>query len=159
MPLMDSSRKLSDLATLGDAVDRVGVDEPNAADIGTRITQMRTDKGLSLSELAAMATVSKSYLSTVEKGSGSRPGATILHKVAQALGVTLADLVGRQVVVDLQAVPIELREFAVDRNLPRRDIDMLAGIAFRGDAPKTKERWAFIYDAIKNSAAMDSGSR
>ena len=36
---------------------------------------------------------------------------------------------------------------------------MLAGIAFRGEAPRTKERWAFIYDAIKNSAGMDAGLR
>jgi transcriptional regulator with XRE-family HTH domain len=155
---MISSPKPSELASLTEAVDRGGADEPNAADIGARIAHFRTEMGLSLSELAALASVSKSYLSTVEKGSGSRPGATVLHKIAQALGVTLADLVGRQVAMDPSNIPAELRQFASDRNLPQRDIDMLAGIAFRGDVPKTKERWAFIYDAIKNSAAMDSGS-
>ena len=97
------------------------------------------------------------YLSTVEKGSGSRPGATFLHKIAQALGVTLADLVGREVLADSPDIPIELRDFASERALPRRDVEMLAGIAFRGEAPRTKQRWAFIYDAIKSSAAMDAG--
>lgn len=112
-----------------------------------------------MGELAAQAAVSKSYLSTVEKGSGSRPGATILHKIAQALGVTLADLVGRQVVADPLAIPAELLDLAAERDLPKRDIDMLARIAFRGEAPRTKERWAFIYDAIKNSVAMDADRR
>lgn len=141
-----------------DIAVRLGLDEPSAGDIGRRITALRIDKGLSLSELASLATVSKSYLSTVEKGSGSRPGATFLHKIAQALGVTLADLVGREIVVDSPTIPNELREFALERSLPGSDIEMLAGIAFRGEAPKTKQRWAFIYDAIKSSAAMDSGA-
>lgn len=103
--------------------------------------------------------MSKSYLSTVEKGSGSRPGAAFLHKIAQALGVTLADVVGREITMDAPSIPPELHAFALERELPRRDIEMLAGIAFRGEAPKTKQRWAFIYDAIKSSAAMDYGSR
>lgn len=131
--------------------------EPSASDIGNRIAQMRIEKGLSLSELAALATVSKSYLSTVEKGAGSRPGAAVLHKISEALGVTLADLIGRRVVADSATIPAELQALASDRGLPQRDVEMLAGIAFRGDAPRTKERWAFIYDAIKNSAAMDAG--
>lgn len=136
--------------------DRLGLDETNAEDIGARITSLRNDKGLSLSELASAATVSKSYLSTVEKGSGSRPGAAFLHKISQALGVTLADLVGRELVADSPSIPTALQELASERDLPVRDVEMLAGIVFRGDAPQTRERWEFIYNAIKNSAAMDS---
>lgn len=137
-------------------VERLGRNETNAEEIGARIISLRHDKGLSLSELASVATVSKSYLSTVEKGSGSRPGAAFLHKIAQALGVTLADLVGRELVADSPSIPTALQELAADRNLPARDVEMLAGIAFRGEAPKSRERWEFIYNAIKSSAAMDS---
>jgi transcriptional regulator with XRE-family HTH domain len=43
---------------------------------------------MSLSDLAASAGVSKSHLSVIENGTGARPGAAILHKVAVALGVT-----------------------------------------------------------------------
>lgn len=149
--------KAVDSATVAEPVNEIDTSDLDAVSIGQRITSLRTDKGLSLGELAAHATVSKSYLSTVEKGSGSRPGATILHKIAQALGVTLADLVGRQVLADPLVVPDELRALALERSLPKRDIEMLAGIAFRGETPRTKERWAFIYDAIKNSAGMDAG--
>ena len=156
---MTSSSQVADRASVAESGSEIDPNELDAVNIGQRITSLRTDKGLSLSELAAHATVSKSYLSTVEKGSGSRPGATFLYKIAQALGVTLADLVGRQVLADPLIVPKELRDLASERNLPQRDIQMLAGIAFRGDVPQTKERWAFIYDAIKNSAGMDAGRR
>lgn len=125
--------------------------------IGTRIRTLRTDKGLSLTELAERAGVSKSYLSTVEHGTGSRPGVAVLHKVATALGVTLADVLGRVVqstpaTVD---VPKSLQEFAEANNLPQVDIDMLAGIKFRGDAPRTAARWQFIYNAIVMSGQVE----
>lgn len=138
-------------------LERLNSDDTNAEEIGARIRSLRHDKGLSLSELASTASVSKSYLSTVEKGSGSRPGAAFLHKIAQALGVTLADLVGRELVTDSPNIPAALQELAAERNLPARDVEMLAGIAFRGEVPKSRERWEFIYNAIKSSAAMDSG--
>jgi hypothetical protein len=32
---------------------------------------------------------------------------------------------------------------------------MLAGIKWRGNAPKTKERWAYIYNAIRMSESLD----
>lgn len=127
----------------------------SAAGIGRRINTLRSELDLSLGELAMQAGVSKSYLSTVEKGSGSRPGAAVLHKIAEALGVTLADLIGREVQAEARAIPDELRDFAIERGLPQRDVDMLAGIAFRGQAPRSKERWAYIYNAISMSAGLD----
>lgn len=45
------------------------------------------------------------------------------------------------------------------RDLPEADIEMLAGIRFRGEEPRTPERWEFIYQAIKNSAPMDRQGR
>jgi hypothetical protein len=31
-------------------------------------------------------------------------------------------------------------------------------IKFRGEAPRTPDRWRFIYRAIRNSSGMDRGS-
>lgn len=131
----------------------------NAKAIGARIRSMRNDKGISLTELAERAGVSKSYLSTVENGTGSRPGAAVLHKLAIALGVTLGDVLGRSVQADdkLEAPP-SLREFATKNKLPEADIRMLAGIQFRGDAPRTADRWQFIYNAIVMSAQTEGRS-
>lgn len=95
----------------------------------------------------------------IENDTGSRPGAAILHKLAVALGVTLADLLGREVKAEEpQDIPESLHEFARDRNLPRSDVQMLAAIAFRGERPRTAERWAYIYDAIRMSASLDPGN-
>lgn len=127
--------------------------------IGARIRELRLQKGLSLTELAHQANVSKSYLSTVENGTGSRPGVAVLHKLAVALGVTLADLLGRSVqAVDPgeAGIPSSLQEFAQQNGLPQADIEMLAGIKFRGEAPRTPERWQFIYNAIVMSAGSET---
>lgn len=131
---------------------------PNDAKaIGKRIRHMRAQEEMSLTELAERAGVSKSYLSTVEKGTGSRPGAAVLHNIAVALGVTLADVLGRNVQPNpsSQGVPESLRAFADQAQLPETDIQVLAGIKFRGNAPRTPERWQFIYNAIVMSARAE----
>lgn len=128
----------------------------DAAAIGRRMRGFRKDRGMTLSDLATSAGVSKSHLSVIENGSGARPGAAILHKLAVALGVTLADVLGRDVRAQSPAdIPSSLLEFAKAHRLPQADVDMLASIVFRGEQPRTAERWAFIYTAITTSASLD----
>lgn len=124
--------------------------------IGQRIRGFRKDRNMSLSDLATSAGVSKSHLSVIENGTGARPGAAVLNKLAIALGVTLADVLGREIRAQLPTeVPTSLLEFAKERHLPQADVDMLASIAFRGEQPRTPERWSYIYTAIKTSASLD----
>lgn len=131
----------------------------DAEAIGSRIRRLRAQRQFSLSELAERAGVSKSYLSTVENGTGSRPGVQVLHKIAVALGVSLADLLGRQIQpTKPTAVPESLRLFAEEQQLPEADIEMLAGIKFRGEAPRTRDRWQFIYNAIVMSGQAERGA-
>jgi len=131
--------------------------------IGERIKRFRTERGLSPSELAEKADVAKSYLSTLEHEDQSknvrRPSADTLYRIASALGVAMSDLLGRPVITAVQVGhrPPSLTEFAKSRDIPEADVEMLAGIRFRGEEPKTPERWEFIYQAIKNSAPMDQG--
>lgn len=128
----------------------------DAAAIGRRMRGFRKDRGMTLSDLATRAGVSKSHLSVIENGSGARPGAAILHKLAVALGVTLADVLGRDVRAQSPAdIPSSLLEFAKAQRLPQADVRMLASIVFRGEQPRTAERWAFIYTAITTSASLD----
>jgi transcriptional regulator with XRE-family HTH domain len=128
--------------------------------IGQRIKRFREERGLSASELAERAGVAKSYLSTLEHEengkSARRPSADTLYRIAEALGVAMSDLLGKPIITAAQTDrPPSLLQFAKSRNLPEADIEMLAGIRFRGGEPKTPERWEFIYQAIKNSAPMD----
>jgi transcriptional regulator with XRE-family HTH domain len=60
--------------------------------IGTRIRQMRSERGFTLQALADMTGLSASLLSLVERGKTS-PSIGTLVAVAHALGVHMADLV------------------------------------------------------------------
>jgi transcriptional regulator with XRE-family HTH domain len=126
--------------------------------VGQRIAHYRKDAALTFSQLAKATGLSKSYLSELESGRGSaqKPSAETLYAIARALGVTMADLLGKPVLVQHDEEPPEsLLRFAKQQHLPQSDIRMLASIQFRGEKPKTPERWAFIYQAIKSSASME----
>jgi transcriptional regulator with XRE-family HTH domain len=132
--------------------------------IGQRIRRFREERGLTPSALAEEAGVAKSYLSALENDHGGtnhrRPSADTLYRLAQVLGVAMSDLLGRPIITEnASARPKSLVSFAKRRSLPEADIEMLAGIRFRGDEPQTPERWEFIYQAIKNSAPMDRPTR
>jgi transcriptional regulator with XRE-family HTH domain len=131
--------------------------EPAGGSVGERIRRFREDQSQSLSQLAANAGVSKGYLSSLENDpQARRPSAETLYAVANALGVTMADLMGRQVrAVTAPDMPQSLREFAAEQNLPEADVRMLASIQFRGEQPRTKERWRYIYNAIRTSQPLD----
>lgn len=125
--------------------------------IGTRIQRYRHEAGLSLSALAAKAGVSKGYLHRLESDTSvTRPSGKTLYAVAEALGVTMSDLLGRKLLSDPPAQPPPaLLEFAANDGLPESDVRMLASIEFRGEAPQTTERWRYIYNAIAMSRDLD----
>jgi transcriptional regulator with XRE-family HTH domain len=125
-------------------------------DLGQRLRKFREDRDWTQATLAEQADVSKPYLSELESGAGRRPSGQILLKLADALGVTIADLLGRQIMPDQEPdIPPSLREFANRKDLPESDVRMLAGIRFRGEAPRTEQRWEHIYNAIRTSHALD----
>lgn len=126
--------------------------------IGKRIQRLRVEKGMTLSGLAARAGISKGYLWSMESGTAeSRPSATTLYGIAKALGVTVADLLGQPaLILTVTDIPPELREFADAERLPESDVQMLAGVQFRGERPRSVERWRFIYNAIRHSSGLDS---
>jgi transcriptional regulator with XRE-family HTH domain len=129
-----------------------------AETVGDRIKRYRTDKGWNLTQLATETGLSKSYLSELEAitDANKRPSGQTLYGIAIALGVTIADLLGEPVATDPTSErPASLLKFARERELPEADVEMLASIRFRGETPKTAERWAYIYDSIRNSRAMD----
>jgi transcriptional regulator with XRE-family HTH domain len=125
--------------------------------LGDRVRRYREQKGLTLTELATSAGVSKGYLSSIENDpDDKRPSAQTLYAVANALGVAMSDLLGEKLIVEQSYdVPESLREFADEAKLPSADIEMLASIQFRGERPKTPGRWRHIYDAIRMSRTLD----
>lgn len=64
--------------------------------IGERIKRLRTERGLSLSELADKAGVAKSYLSSIERQIQKNPSVQFLEKISSVLDVPVNDLLGQQ---------------------------------------------------------------
>jgi transcriptional regulator with XRE-family HTH domain len=126
--------------------------------IGDQIRRFREEHGLNLSQLAIQAQVSKGYLWSLENDQDTRrPSADTLYAIAKALGVTMSDLMGRKLLpAATPRVPDSLRDFADEEELPQADLHMLASIQFRGEQPRTKERWRYIYTAISTSKAIDT---
>lgn len=126
--------------------------------VGPNIRRFREEAGISLSELATRANVSKGYLSAIENedpDNPKRPSGQSLLRIAEALGVTIADILGDHTAsTEPPTISPSLREFAEREGLPESDIHMLAQIEFRGEQPKTPDAWSFLYRAIKASTVQ-----
>lgn len=128
--------------------------------VGARLRDLRHRAGLSQAALARAAGISKAYLSELEGDAGRRPSADVLLRLADALGVTIGEVLGRAVEPEEPTrIPRGLREFARERGLGDEEVRMLARIRLREGTPRTKQRWAFIYDAIKGSGHLDRTDR
>jgi len=62
--------------------------------IGNNIQKLRHRRGLTLSQLADRAKISKSYLSNIERNLNQNPSIQIIEKIAAVLGVDFQMLVG-----------------------------------------------------------------
>lgn len=126
-------------------------------ELGQRIRTFRKSAvpALTQARLAEAAGLSAGYLSELESGEATKPSGQILMKIATALGITIADLLGTAAAAPVVEINDSLKEFAKERNLIEGDVLMLASIRFRNEQPQTVRRWAHIYDTIRNSKLMD----
>lgn len=60
---------------------------------GGNIRELRKKKRLSLDQLSELSGVSKSYISSIERGLQTNPSFSVLEKVAKALDVELVYLI------------------------------------------------------------------
>ncbi len=131
------------------------------AHLGGRIRALRTAKGTTLPALAEFAGISKGLLSKIETDEDSNPSISTLHKIAEALGVTVADF-------------LETTRVSVKRVMPDEGADwrkkLIAAFKDQGKEPdpailnalqllrnrKAAKRddldhWKFLYTSIENS--------
>src|ERR1039457_2265866 len=106
------------------------------------LKRLRGEKRLSQAALSREAEVSPAYLSELESGLGKRPSGQVLMRLAKALGVTIAELLGESIRPGEFTVEPDpsLLEFAAGRNLPSSDVAMLTVIRFRAAPPRTPRR-------------------
>ena len=70
--------------------------------IGNNIKMIRMKKGLTLSECAQRAKISKSYLSNIERNLNQNPSILIIDKLAAVLEVDLRTLVGKELIDEVE---------------------------------------------------------
>lgn len=121
--------------------------------LGDRIQELRKQKGLTLTELARQASISKGYLSQIERGEAGRPSAQVLYGIASVLGTSVASLLGMPIGdADAEVMISEsLGDFAKAANLSEDEVAMLARVRYRGRQPQTVEDWRYLYESIKRS--------
>jgi transcriptional regulator with XRE-family HTH domain len=126
--------------------------------IGRRVREEREKAGLSLAQLAAASGLTKAYLVRLENQAGN-PSIEVVAKIAEALDLTIADLIGGPVirfVGDDSDVSPSLRAYADEASLSSSDVKMLASIRWRGEhLPQTVERWRYVYQSLLMSREID----
>ena len=75
--------------------------------IGTNIHCIRKQRGLSLSDLAERAGISKSYLSNLERNLNKNPSIKMVDKIASVLGIDLLVLMKSGDINDFPYQPLE----------------------------------------------------
>ena len=122
--------------------------------MGSRLRDARAAQSLSLTEVATRAGISKAYLSQLEHGASTTPSHDVLRRLATALGASIADLTGTSETwqpSEADKLPASLRAFARGAAIPEADVEMLAGIHYRGKQPGEPDDWAHIYETIKRT--------
>ena len=88
------------------------------------------------------------YLSELERSRKTKPSASVVKRIADALGVSLDELLGRG------GQPDAFSEFTQTVSLRPADREMLTSIKFEYP-PNSVRRWTFIWDALRMSVALD----
>ena len=126
--------------------------------LASRIQKERKRARLTLDELADAADISKTYLWELEHDDTGqkKPSADVLLRIANALSITISDLLGLPSVkmdaksVDLPASLVKFREQQqkLGNKLSEQDLRELVTMQFRGGQPKTADDWTDLYLAL-----------
>lgn len=129
--------------------------------IGSRISALRDEKGLSLSKLADVSGISKSILHRLENEEQANPELATLQKIARALEVTVGDILGREVVKNARLLPTEPPQWlatlktqlkAQGKEPDPAYLEALYVLQNRKGQDNTKdEDWMFLYQSIERS--------
>ncbi|WP_084134722.1 helix-turn-helix domain-containing protein [Paenibacillus harenae] len=99
--------------------------------IGERIKTLRKKKGLSITKLADLAGVSKSYLSYIERNMQNNPSLQVMAKIAAPLDSNIEYLLGKENVPKMHEEEILDEEWhsliknAVDEGMSKGDFQAL----------------------------------
>ncbi|WP_417260843.1 helix-turn-helix domain-containing protein [Celeribacter sp.] len=138
------------------------MNEKDPVPLARNLRKFRTEKGLSLDEVAKKADISKAYLWELERDTdgSKKPSAAVLMRIGLALSRTLAELLELPTVA-APSGPVEvppslqaLRERLHEQGQALSDADLcdLASIRFRGAQPETADDWHQLYLLMASKA-------
>ncbi len=120
------------------------MDQLNSQDFGSRVRDRRIQEGLSQQALADRVSISRNYLSQIERGQSIN----LSWKLREALSAVL----GLGAEAAAESLPPGLAEFAQSAGLPPDDVKMLANLKYRGNQPSTPDKWQLLYNVIQMTA-------
>lgn len=136
-------------------------DSEQIISLADRLRKLRTDKDMSLDDVAQKAKISKTYLWELErdKAGEKKPSADVLLRIAEALKVSLAELLALDPIriddreVDLAPGLRDLKERMAksDQPIAPEDLQDLARMRFRGSQPQTVDDWHQLYLLLINT--------
>jgi transcriptional regulator with XRE-family HTH domain len=139
------------------------------AGFGQRLRRARTDRGLTLRDISERSGISITYLSDLERGVLVNPTLDTLKKVAEALDVSLNELLGIEQEESTPSYPKALEEFLRDQHFRQALTEQakrervapgeledewrraMAGIRIRGRIPRQPSDYLFIFEAIRRA--------
>lgn len=102
---------------------------------GKKIRELRVKRGLSLTELAKLSGISKSYLSFIERGKQANPSIEVIDKIAHALKIDiqtlLTDELSKKITTpthldkDVIQLAIEMNRSNIDKEKLKKLIELL----------------------------------
>jgi len=117
-------------------------------ELSYQLAKRRKEMALSQGALADIAGVSRNYVALIEQGKAQNVSLDILTRLASAIGVTLAELIGESEPKD-RPIPAALRELGLKEELSFEVVDKLARIPKRGLEPQTVAEWRRLYRAVR----------
>ncbi|WP_377916609.1 helix-turn-helix domain-containing protein [Bacillus songklensis] len=91
--------------------------------IGKNISRIRKQRGFTLSELAEKSSISKSYLSNIERNLNKNPSIQLMEKIAAVLQVDLQKLLKPETELELMEQPVEEEWLSLIHELKEAGID------------------------------------
>jgi transcriptional regulator with XRE-family HTH domain len=121
----------------------------DAKTIGKNVLIFRKEKKVTQGKLAELASVSRNYISMIERGEAENISEEIVRKLAWGLGVSSEQLQGKPNERTGTTIPPALREFAINEGLQFETVDTLMQMPLRGKEPSTVQEWRELFEAIK----------
>ncbi len=120
--------------------------------LGSRVRARRQRLGLTLKDLASKTNLSVPYLSDIERSTVANPTLETITSLAEALGATVADLLGGHAgVADGPPLSVSLQRFVRSDDFARR-VQRLAEIADRPAQDVRQEVINFLATAPKRAS-------